>query len=53
MLSRLDDALRNLDKAKPFAGRRDFREGPPRLRGGGGNRPGSFVPAPSPDGIFF
>jgi flagellin-like hook-associated protein FlgL len=53
MLSRLDDALQNLDKAKPFAGRRDFREGPPRLRGGGGNRPGSFVPAPSPDGIFF
>jgi flagellin-like hook-associated protein FlgL len=45
MLSRLDDALQNLDKVKPFFGRRGFRDGPPHLRGGD-NRPGSFVPGP-------
>jgi flagellin-like hook-associated protein FlgL len=51
MLSRLDDALQNLDKARPFFGRRGFREGPPPLPGAG-NRPGSFVPAPSSDGVM-
>lgn len=51
MLSRLDDALRNIDTAKPFFGRRGFRDGPKRLPGDG-NRPGSFVPAPSPGGIL-
>jgi len=51
MLSRLDDALRNIDKAKPFFGRRGFRDGTRRLPGDG-NRPGSFVPAPSPGGIL-
>lgn len=52
MLSHLDDALQNLDKVKPFFGRRHFREGPPGLRGGGGNRPGSYAPAPRPGGVL-
>lgn len=51
MLSHLDDALQNLDKAKPFFGRRGFRDGPPHLRGDD-NRPGSFVPAPRLGGIL-
>ena len=51
MLSRLDDTLQNIDKAKPFFGRRGLRDDPPQLRGDG-NRPGSFVPAPSPGGVL-
>jgi len=56
LLSHLDDALQNLDKAKPLLRHRfrgDFRHGPPRLPGGEpGNRPGSFEPAPGPEGFF-
>jgi len=51
MLSRLDDAVQNLDRAKPLF-RRGSRDRPPRLRGGGDSRPGSFVPAPRPDGVL-
>lgn len=50
MLSRLDDAVQNLDRARPFI-RRGPRDRPRRLRGGG-SRPGSFVPAPRPDGVL-
>jgi hypothetical protein len=31
---------------------RGERDGPPHLPDGGANRPGSFVPAPSPEGVF-
>jgi hypothetical protein len=51
MLSRLDDTLQNIDKAKPFFGRRGLRDDPPRLRGDG-SRPDSFVPASSPGGVL-
>ncbi|HEX8159907.1 MAG TPA: hypothetical protein VF526_21215 [Solirubrobacteraceae bacterium] len=51
MLSHLDDALQNLDKAMPFFRRRGLREGPPRMPSAG-NRPGNFVPTPSPGAVF-
>jgi hypothetical protein len=47
MLERLDEHLKNFDGSKPFLGRRGFRDGPPRLRGGA-NKPGNFMP-PLPD----